>query len=48
MMMNHIWNALRDHHAAVEGRSILGLFDSGDRAAGFTARLALILLIACF
>ena len=36
--MKQIWNALHDHHAAVEGRAILGLFDDGDRAAGFTAR----------
>ena len=38
MMMKQIWNALHDHHAAVEGRAILGLFDDADRVAGFTAR----------
>jgi glucose-6-phosphate isomerase len=37
MMMNQIWNALRDHHAAVEGRAILELFEDEDRAPAFSA-----------
>lgn len=36
--MNQSWDALKDHHAAVEGRPILELFEGGDRAADFTAR----------
>ncbi|WP_103333402.1 glucose-6-phosphate isomerase [Pseudotabrizicola formosa] len=36
--MNQAWDALKDHHAAVEGRPILDLFDGGDRAAMFTAQ----------
>ena len=35
--MSHTWDALKDHHAAVEGRPILDLFANGDRAADFTA-----------
>lgn len=33
-----IWNALKDHHAAVEGRSLLDLFSDVERAADFTAQ----------
>ena len=36
--MNQHWDALKDHHAAVEGRPILDLFEDGTRAAEFTAR----------
>lgn len=34
-MLNH-WNALKDHHAAVEGRKILDLFEEPTRAASFS------------
>ncbi|RGP37742.1 glucose-6-phosphate isomerase [Pseudotabrizicola alkalilacus] len=36
--MNQTWDALKDHHAAVEGRPILDLFSDGSRAAAFTAK----------
>ncbi|MDO9638569.1 MAG: glucose-6-phosphate isomerase [Pseudotabrizicola sp.] len=35
--MNQSWDALKDHHAAVEGRPILDLFEDGTRAAAFSA-----------
>ncbi|MDP4032510.1 MAG: glucose-6-phosphate isomerase, partial [Pseudorhodobacter sp.] len=35
--MNQSWDALKDHHAAVEGRPILDLFADGTRAAEFSA-----------
>ncbi|MDO8884151.1 glucose-6-phosphate isomerase [Pseudotabrizicola sp.] len=35
--MNQSWDALKDHHAAVEGRPILDLFTDGTRAADFSA-----------
>lgn len=35
--MQSNWDALKDHHAAVEGRSILGLFDDAGRAGAFSA-----------
>ncbi|MCU0901764.1 MAG: glucose-6-phosphate isomerase [Cypionkella sp.] len=36
--MTQIWNALKDHHAAVDGRSILDLFADPGRAAAFSAQ----------
>ena len=35
--MNQFWDALKDHHAAVEGRAILDLFADSTRAADFSA-----------
>ena len=35
--MNQTWDALKDHHAAVEGRPILDLFEDGSRAGRFSA-----------
>ena len=37
--MSSRWKLLESHHAKVDGRSILSLFDKGDRAARYTARL---------
>ncbi|MFN3845974.1 MAG: glucose-6-phosphate isomerase, partial [Paracoccaceae bacterium] len=36
--MNQFWEALKDHHAAVEGRPILDLFAEADRAQTFSAQ----------
>ncbi|MBL9060718.1 MAG: glucose-6-phosphate isomerase, partial [Mangrovicoccus sp.] len=36
--MSSRWKLLESHHAKVDGRSILSLFDEGDRAARYTAR----------
>jgi glucose-6-phosphate isomerase len=36
-MMQH-WQALKSHHDAVKGRSIVSLFEDRGRAAGFSAR----------
>jgi glucose-6-phosphate isomerase len=36
--MTPIWNALKDHHDAVEGRSILDLFADDSRAGDFTVK----------
>ena len=36
--MNQFWDALKDHHAAVEGRAILDLFTDDTRAAGFSVQ----------
>ena len=38
MIMNKTWDALRDHHAAVEGRAILDLFADANRAEGFSVK----------
>ncbi|MFN7223680.1 MAG: glucose-6-phosphate isomerase [Paracoccaceae bacterium] len=36
--MNQFWEALKDHHAAVEGRPILDLFADANRAQAFSAQ----------
>jgi glucose-6-phosphate isomerase len=38
------WQALKDHQAAVAGRSLISLFDQKDRAAQFSARAGAMLL----
>lgn len=38
--MNHHWDALKDHHAAVDGRAILDLFSEATRASDFSIRAA--------
>ena len=38
-MMDAIWTDLKSMAAGVEGRSILSLFDAGDRATRFSRRL---------
>ncbi len=39
MTMDQIWQKLAAHQDSVKGRTILSLFESDDRAAGFSARL---------
>ncbi len=41
--MNQHWQALKTHHAAVQDRSILSLFDDTARAGQFSARLGAML-----
>ena len=38
------WQALKDHQAAVAGRSLISLFDQKNRAAQFSARAGAMLL----
>ena len=42
--MQHHWQALRDHHATVQDRPILSLFDAPDRAQAFSVRAGAMLL----
>ena len=42
--MGHKWQALKDHHAGIQDRPILSLFDQPDRAHRFSARAAAMLL----
>jgi glucose-6-phosphate isomerase len=42
--MQHLWQALQDHQASVQDRSILSLFDEPNRAHQFSTRAASMLL----